>query len=276
MKRASSALKALMALLAASAIGTTSWAQPTSFGAATAERDPATIINGKEADIADYPWQVALTIDFPNGVQKVCGGSAVAANWVLTAAHCFFLESGASTSAGSARIGSSEFARGGVRVRFDEAIPHQRYDPSTFANDIALLKVDVDLSDRVIELMSPADQIPRGQILEVSGWGVLSEESQSISPVLMMAWVPIVSTQDCNAADAYNGEIHAGMMCAGYSSGGTDACVGDSGGPLVWRDGARPVLVGVVSWAKGCAALALRRLHPGAALCALDTDNDSQ
>ena len=240
---------AMMISLASAA----AWGQGTSFGAQTGGQDPSTIVNGEEADIADYPWQVALTIHFPNGAQKVCGGSAVAANWVLTAAHCFFDGAGGETRAGGARVGSSEFMRGGVRAGFDEAIIHPHYDAQTFANDVALLKVDLDLSDRVIDLKSAADRIPRGEMLEVSGWGVLSENSASISPLLMMARVPIVSTQECNAPEAYNGRIHQGMMCAGFSSGGTDACAGDSGGPLVWRDGARPVLVGVVSWGDGCA-----------------------
>ncbi|MBX2855352.1 MAG: serine protease, partial [Rhodobacteraceae bacterium] len=171
----------------------------------------------------------------------------------LTAAHCFFDAAAGSTRAGGARIGSANFTSGGVRTAFDDAILHPHYDPSTFANDVALLKVDVDLSGRVIDLKSAADQIPRGEMLEVSGWGVLSESSSNISPILMMARVPVVPTHECNAAEAYNGRIHAGMMCAGFSSGGTDACAGDSGGPLVWRDGGRPVLVGVVSWGDGCA-----------------------
>ena len=43
------------------------------------------------------------------------------------------------------------------------------------------------------------------------------------------------------------------MICAGYQGvGGKDACQGDSGGPLIGNSNGNPVLVGVVSWGKGC------------------------
>ena len=46
--------------------------------------DNRRIVGGVKTTINDHPWQVALQI---NG--GLCGGSIIAQNWVLTAAHCF-------------------------------------------------------------------------------------------------------------------------------------------------------------------------------------------
>jgi secreted trypsin-like serine protease len=56
----------------------------------------------------------------------------------------------------------------------------------------------------------------------------------------------------------FNPRVH---LCAGHMLGGrTDACQNDSGGPLVCLDGDKqPVLVGIVSFGKGCA----RPNYPG-------------
>ncbi|RWR99978.1 peptidase S1 and S6 chymotrypsin/Hap-like protein, partial [Dinothrombium tinctorium] len=44
------------------------------------------IVGGNRARIGDYPWQVFI---LRNG-QLHCGGSIIASNWVLTAAHCLY------------------------------------------------------------------------------------------------------------------------------------------------------------------------------------------
>jgi hypothetical protein len=42
------------------------------------------IIGGSKADPTQFPWQVYITIDN----SWLCGGSVIAPDWVLTAAHC--------------------------------------------------------------------------------------------------------------------------------------------------------------------------------------------
>lgn len=42
------------------------------------------IVGGEDADIADFPWQVALM----QGNTQFCAGSIIHKEWILTAAHC--------------------------------------------------------------------------------------------------------------------------------------------------------------------------------------------
>jgi len=42
------------------------------------------IVGGAEAYLGQFPWQVFISID----INKLCGGSLILTNWILTAAHC--------------------------------------------------------------------------------------------------------------------------------------------------------------------------------------------
>jgi secreted trypsin-like serine protease len=47
------------------------------------------IINGDRADVGEFPFQAALGVKNLNGELKfVCGGSLIADDIILTAAHC--------------------------------------------------------------------------------------------------------------------------------------------------------------------------------------------
>ena len=63
--------------------------------------------------------------------------------------------------------------------------------------------------------------------------------------------VPIVSQASCS--NAYPGQIHDSMTCAGLDAGGVDACQGDSGGPMVCDFNGKWVLEGATNWGYGCA-----------------------
>ena len=136
--------------------------------------------------------------------------------------------------------------RGRARYRARE------YNPLTYENDIALIKLKLPAAGRVIALVDASATMQVGQPLEVTGWGA-TEEGGGGSNDLLKASVPYADTAVCNAPASYNGGVRPSMMCAGYSEGGVDSCQGDSGGPLVWRTPDGPVLVGVVSFGDGCA-----------------------
>jgi trypsin len=204
------------------------------------------IVGGEQTDIKHHPWQVALTIG-----GALCGGSIIAQRWLLTAAHC--VTPTPKLSEVRAKANATDYTRGGVWTGIERIVVHENYNPSTFENDLALIKLKSPTAGRVIPLASPSLAVPSGRPLEVTGWGVTAEVSTSPSATLRKARVPYVDNELCNAATAYNGIIKPGMICAGAREGGIDACQGDSGGPLVWRTSDGPILVGVGSFGEGCA-----------------------
>ena len=213
------------------------------------------IVGGVKTDIRKHPWQVALTISGPDG-NFLCGGSIIANKWVLTAAHCF-VASDTSRSI-KAKTGATDLVKQGRWSDVATIVIHEGYDPRTYDNDIALVRLKSKPSGKVIPLASKSIKISVGQPLEVTGWGAISEDGDA-SRDLLKANVPYVLNGTCNEPASYNGNITSGMMCAGRREGGVDSCQGDSGGPLVWRTPDGPVLVGVVSWGVGCA----RKLNYG-------------
>ncbi|NXE56927.1 TMPSD protease, partial [Casuarius casuarius] len=51
------------------------------------QRISGRIVGGKETSASKWPWQVSVQY----GPVHVCGGTIIDAQWVLTAAHCFFM-----------------------------------------------------------------------------------------------------------------------------------------------------------------------------------------
>lgn len=88
-----------------------------------------------------------------------------------------------------------------------------------------------------------------GADLRVTGWGELWYGGDQSSD-LQQALVPLGDASSCRGE--YPHAIDENMICAGLGEGGRDACRGDSGGPLVAEMAGAPVLVGVVSFGRGC------------------------
>ncbi|MDQ1027420.1 secreted trypsin-like serine protease [Streptomyces umbrinus] len=220
------------------------------------------IIGGGETTIASAPWMVQLGYSDPaTGNGYFCGGTLVAPNKVLTAAHCVagldWVSNGA-VLAGTTDL--DDYATGTPAGVFRQWT-HPRYNDATAQNDIAVLTLDRPLEQQWLRLAASDDSAlyKAGTAATVYGWGLTSgAEDATLSTKLKKASLPLVADSTCNSAmQTVLGDdefIEGSMTCAGTPATGADEgtdspCNGDSGGPLVVGD----KIVGIVSWGvAGC------------------------
>mmetsp|Transcript_2809 Transcript_2809/g.4360 ORF Transcript_2809/g.4360 Transcript_2809/m.4360 type:complete len:455 (+) Transcript_2809:52-1416(+) len=210
------------------------------------------IIGGKEATEGRYSYAVSLQDD----VGHFCGGSLIAPDVVLSAAHC----AGGDYKAIIGRHHLKKFEGDEMDVKVE--MTHPDYDSDTTDNDFMLLFLDSSYTGYVNLVQVSPDTVSEGTNATVMGWGDThkDEEINELATELMEVDVTVMSNDDCERSESnergfeynYNDQITGNMMCA-ENLAEKDSCQGDSGGPLVIRSGSRDIQVGVVSWGKGCA-----------------------
>ena len=95
------------------------------------------IVNGVPVEEGQIPWQVFLTRSWtdPNGDSWVswCGGSLIAPQWVLTAAHCLEDE-GVAHKPAEMEVGYGSVHRSKLKtVKVEQVIPHAEYESTICA-----------------------------------------------------------------------------------------------------------------------------------------------
>ena len=226
------------------------------------------IINGTTAEAGRYNYFVSLQNWGDWGWSHGCGGSLIAADVVLTAAHC--------GSQALAVIKSHDLGNinDGFAIEVGGHLPHPRYDPTTMDNDFMLLFLHYPAPpDAAFVKLNSNPNVPAaGDHVTVMGHGDTDPDSRitELGMELLEIEVKVVSNEECEQSEGYfeyegvlkygslEGMISNSMLCA--KDMGNDSCQGDSGGPLVIKgndahdgDGSDDVQVGVVSFGYGCA-----------------------
>ncbi|KAL7435818.1 hypothetical protein ACHAXH_004356 [Discostella pseudostelligera] len=203
------------------------------------------IIGGTEAERNKYTFPVSLQ----DQIGHFCGGSLIARNAVLTAAHC---QGGPyNVVLGLHDLGANE----GQAFEMMREVPHPNYDDTRSDMDFMLVFLSgaATLDDQVglVSLNKDAASPGVGDGVTVMGWGVVDTAANALADALMEVGVNVMSNEDCDDSsdgiDNYNGQITENMLCA--QGNRQDSCQGDSGGPLISGN----TQVGVVSWGIGCA-----------------------
>lgn len=205
------------------------------------------IVGGVETEPGEFPYMVSIQIN-----SHFCGGSLIAPNYVLTAAHCIFTSS--LPGRGRVVVGLHKLSDAAPEVfKIKRAIKHPKYQQrNSYDYDFALIELDgvSRFEPAILDGREVHDIIPEGMMSTTIGWGDTAEGG-SLSDVLLKVDIPIVTQAECTKA--YPKDILDTMLCAGLDKGGKDSCQGDSGGPLLVETDHGKVQVGVVSWGQGCA-----------------------
>ncbi|XP_058823203.1 trypsin-2-like [Topomyia yanbarensis] len=207
------------------------------------------LIGGAPASLGAYPATVGINIGQPQTL--FCGGTILNTNHVLTAGSCVL------DAQNNLRPANHFIIRSGVVV-IDAAAPatavdrvfvHQLYNPFTFENDIAVLRIvgqfqfpqvgtpniaPAELQDRIV---------PENYVCQIVGW---NWQATGVSHALQQLDVFVHQREDCNTL--FNGMIQNSMLCVRTTNANQALCLPNRGGGLLCNGR----LTAVVSFGLGC------------------------
>lgn len=218
-------------------------------GAGVQQEQSPDIVGGREADPGAWPWQVALIVHTSSQAYNgfFCGGSLIAPEWVLTAAHCL---DDIDASLIDVLVGTHLLSSNERRIQADRSLMHPDYSAFTLDGDLGLLHLSEPVTNTAIAVFAPDTDGAELNYLRgtVTGWGNMNPYSWfGVFPdALQEVSLPLIGYQACTSQWGF--PFSDKQICAGYPIMNKAVCNGDSGGPLVvqkpdgqWRQ------IGIVS-----------------------------
>ncbi len=168
------------------------------------------IYGGEDASRKQWPWMVWIKYRDFEGRDRLCGGSLISSEWVLTAAHCLLtVKDKFETCDGclEMNMGVHDTSLGyfdeihRTRLQAKKIVIHEKFVAQGLFNDIALIQIaptDIETSDYVKPVCLPNYEEPvAGTKCFIAGWGKTLETTSS--DVLKDTEITISDVDECTA-----------------------------------------------------------------------------
>ncbi|KAK5638495.1 hypothetical protein RI129_012790 [Pyrocoelia pectoralis] len=190
------------------------------------------ITYGTETKEGEFPWHAALYYAKDIDLSYICGASLITTLHTITVAHCVTRRRSVVALQPKnlvvylGKYYLKRFATVGMQDRHvAEITPHPNYDPTSYSNDIAIVKLEipVEVTDYVRPVCLWSEEIDLNSIVgkqgTVVGWGF--DETGNVTETLMQTKMPVVSYGTCvKSFPEFFSRFASPSVCNGDSGGG--------------------------------------------------------